>query len=345
MSSSDSASQADEESFSDSYDCEIPFGKEVRERPCPHLLTYVLIGTNVASFIAMLGLQEHPWSIMPPGQNMFLGPRTSVLVRFGGLSPGEVRHRHQWWRLLSGFFVHAGVLHLLLNMFVLKQLGSTLEAHHGHCKFGVLYVATGLFASMCAAIFSDAVTVGASGAIMGIFGGFWSMWLQQTCYRERWLCCRFGFFLLWNTVFIILTSLLPMVQAWAHFGGLFMGFLLGNALLIRPLGVKDRIRFRQCTLSTLSLIIAAVAFVAATVAISEDVDVFKLVPAARSINCFDTPFWRCCDFASVSCSWVKHAGEYWIGCTPTFNNSQREGMHGPYSNQPDRCACAKACGP
>jgi len=76
-----------------------------------------------------------------------------------------------WWRLITGAFLHAGLLHLVFNMLALWWFGRVLESYLGHWRFFGLYIASALAGSAGALLFSpDTPTVGASGAVFGIFG-------------------------------------------------------------------------------------------------------------------------------------------------------------------------------
>lgn len=336
------------------------------KRCCPHFVTWTLILANIAWFVAILGEQKDPWTFAPLSQNPFLGPTTQSLIRFGALSPAQVRARAEWWRLASCCFVHAGVIHLVLNLLSLRNLGFELEEMFGSCRVAVMYAATGLFASMSAAIFvQDKLSLGASGAILGLFGAFWSTLVQISCYQGCRILCGHTCRLFWQTALLVVLSLLPMVNAWAHFGGLLLGFLLGNALLVRPLGDRTRVRKRQKLVATLSLVAAGCLYVAMAWALANGIDVYEVWPDLRQINCFDTPFWSCCQFSGASCaigqkSTAAGSHEYWLVCArdlpdrdvnmaagghANFQPWPNQTMYGPYMKQPDICDCLARCGP
>jgi rhomboid protease GluP len=73
-------------------------------------------------------------------------------------------------RLLSCTFLHAGVLHLGLNCLALYNIGPDVEAVFGYASFCTIYILAGLAGSTASFLFSDLVTVGASGAIFGLLG-------------------------------------------------------------------------------------------------------------------------------------------------------------------------------
>jgi rhomboid protease GluP len=82
-----------------------------------------------------------------------------------------------WWRVVTANFLHAGVLHLLMNVLALSFLGKFVERELGHFKLAIGYALTGV-GSMMAVTYWDFLyptkpptwTVGASGAIMGLLG-------------------------------------------------------------------------------------------------------------------------------------------------------------------------------
>ena len=80
-----------------------------------------------------------------------------------GVAEGE------WSRLLTGGFLHAGLLHLLVNMFLLWMLGRQLESAHGLVRYSGLYMGS-LLAGSFGVMLHDpqALTVGASGAVFGL---------------------------------------------------------------------------------------------------------------------------------------------------------------------------------
>ncbi len=86
----------------------------------------------------------------------------------------------EWWRLITSMFLHAGILHIALNMLGLWWLGSMVEQLLGHGRYLGLYFAAGLAGSAGALLASPLQpTVGASGAIYGILGSLLILeWLQ-----------------------------------------------------------------------------------------------------------------------------------------------------------------------
>lgn len=144
----------------------------------------------------------------------------------------------EWWRLFTSTFLHGGILHLVANMYALVFIGIFLEPALGRVKFLVAYLVTGLLAS-CASIwwFEATVSIGASGAIFGLYGLFLAMLLRKVFPKafSKPLLVSILIFVGYNLV--IGTS--GGVDNAAHIGGLLSGFLIG--LVISPF-IKQQLK-------------------------------------------------------------------------------------------------------
>ena len=88
-----------------------------------------------------------------------------------GASVGPRTTNGEWWRLLTMTFVHAGMFQLLVNLTALVQVGLILERMVGHVTVATIYLAAGLLAGVVS-LSADplAVSLGASGAVFGLYG-------------------------------------------------------------------------------------------------------------------------------------------------------------------------------
>jgi membrane associated rhomboid family serine protease len=131
------------------------------------VVTKVLIGVNVAVFlfgVAQGGSLDGISGTFYERGSLFI-ERILPDGSLGGLAHGE------WWRLLTSAFLHANLFHLLMNMLVLWMVGGPLETVLGRGRYIAIYAVSGLAGSAGALLLSpDAITVGASGAIFGLFG-------------------------------------------------------------------------------------------------------------------------------------------------------------------------------
>jgi membrane associated rhomboid family serine protease len=202
--------------------------------------TYVLIALNVAAFLAEIA-----------GGSGGLSTASGSIVGNFALQ-GVAVADGEWYRMLTGGFLHAGFIHLGFNMFALFILGRMLEPGIGTPRFLALYFAS-LFAGAFGALaLSDPldVTVGASGAVFGLFAAAFVI------ARGRGLdaiASQLGFLLLIN---IALTFSIPRLSVGGHLGGLAGGLLC--ALLIvggeRGLLGRDRLALELLAMAAVALV-------------------------------------------------------------------------------------------
>lgn len=148
------------------------------------------------------------------------------------------------WRLGTSLFLHSGIIHLLLNMLSLAALGQLLESVTGSVLFLLFYLTTGLLASLASTLFqAPIVSVGASGAIMGVAGVLIGLLVLKRkaifpAYPD----------LLRNIAISLMPTFvygltMPQVDNAAHLGGLIGGFVLGlgTATLLQSRGRQKSI--------------------------------------------------------------------------------------------------------
>ncbi|MFI4992524.1 MAG: rhomboid family intramembrane serine protease [Solirubrobacterales bacterium] len=131
-------------------------------------VTYALIAINVAVFLAEGGGAFAISGGRGPSGTVFT--EGALLGSLPGVPELGVAHG-QWWRIITGGFLHESLLHIAFNMYILYILGRMLEPVLGRVKFGVIYGVSLLTGSLGALLVSPhSVTVGASGAVFGIMG-------------------------------------------------------------------------------------------------------------------------------------------------------------------------------
>ncbi len=154
------------------------------------------------------------------------------LVEHGALYGRFVLADGEWWRIVTGAFMHGGILHLALNMLALYQLGSFLEAMLGAPRMLAIYAIALVGGGLGIIYFApDEVTVGASGAIFGLFGALLAIGVRLGA-RGRSLIAQTVPIVLINLAF---TFAVPNISKAGHLGGLVTGFFAGFALFFaRP---------------------------------------------------------------------------------------------------------------
>ena len=154
------------------------------------------------------------------------GITTSNLIRFGALLPPQY-FNGEFFRFFSAMFLHAGNLHLALNMFSLYIFGSRVEKHYGRSSFSIIYTVAGFSGSLASFMLSRSISVGASGAIFGLAGAV----LVMTKLTGRDLeGLNFHTMLMFIIINLAFGLAIPNVDNFGHIGGLLGGVVSGYFL-------------------------------------------------------------------------------------------------------------------
>jgi membrane associated rhomboid family serine protease len=183
------------------------------------VVTHVLIALNLAVFVA--------------GMGGGLGTRQSVtvdggLIGLGRLSNGQLIGvaEGEWWRMITSGFLHANLIHIGFNMWVLYQLGQLLEPTLGRLRFALVYVVAMLCGAFGVLLLDpNHLTVGASGAVFGLMGA------AVAAFRSRGINpfdTGLGGAIAFN---LLITFTIPGISIGGHVGGLIGGFVAGWILL------------------------------------------------------------------------------------------------------------------
>lgn len=179
------------------------------------LWTWVFMAANIAIWIAMsiVGSSEDP----------------ETLIRFGAKANALIADG-QYWRFITPVFVHSGLLHLAFNSYALYAIGSDVERLFGNASFAVLYLVSGFGGVVVSFAFNSHLSVGASGAILGLVGA-----LGYFFARHREAFGHAGKRQLVNIVVIAAYNLVfgfiyPGIDNHGHIGGLLTGIAVGWAL-------------------------------------------------------------------------------------------------------------------
>ncbi|MCW2999689.1 MAG: Rhomboid family protein [Solirubrobacterales bacterium] len=207
-------------------------------------VTMALLVINVVAFVAS-------------GQfGVGSGATNNEVFARGALFGPLIDQNHEYWRLVTSGFLHAGFIHIAFNMYLLYTLGQMLEPAIGNVKFALIYGVALLFGSFGALLVQPtAVTVGASGAIFGLMGAaFFEL-------RARGIDpfqAGIGGLILLNLAF---SFVLSNISVGGHIGGLVGGSLAALAL-------HEADRRRQPVLGYAALAVLAVVAVAGALAVA-----------------------------------------------------------------------------
>ncbi len=242
--------------------------KEFRQGPGRRIAIANAKATSVTAVLLVAIGAVYLLEVLKGGAGSLLtGPNNLVLVRMGasiglaqlpngdlvGIAVG------QNWRLLTAMFLHAGLLHLLFNMYALWIFGTLMEQELGRTRFTLVYFLTGLVASAASYAFMPdprTVAVGASGAVFGVFGALVAFNWKRRHTALGAARLRSAIFILLINAFLGLSSG-GAIDWRAHLGGFVAGLLMGFA-------AEGFGRFRN---ERLTFAIGSIAVLGATVAL------------------------------------------------------------------------------
>jgi membrane associated rhomboid family serine protease len=211
-------------------------GAQVLRRHETPIVTNVLIALNVAAFLALVvsggGLFQETFSWIEVDFAIIgsIGVVDGSLTTFAVVPTGVGENIGvawgEWYRLVTGAFLHGSPIHLGMNMYALYILGPQLERALGKVEFIGVYGVALLAGSFGALLMDPFVpTVGASGAIYGLFGA--AVILQKRMGINPWQSGIVGLILI-NVLF---TFAIPGISIGGHLGGLLGGFMAAYVVL------------------------------------------------------------------------------------------------------------------
>ena len=176
-------------------------------------VTAGLIGVNVLAFLV---------TVATAGGQIMANFRSPIFAEFA-TAPALVADG-QWWRMLTGAFLHYGLTHLAVNMFSLYILGRDLESYLGSVRYAAVYFLSAIGGSVAVLFFAVpfASVAGASGAIFGLLGA------TGVALYQRKANLRSLFAILAINVVI---SFLPGISLAAHAGGFVIGAAAGAIVI------------------------------------------------------------------------------------------------------------------
>lgn len=162
---------------------------------------------------------------------------TDYLQEFG-IQNNALIMNGEVWRLATSMFLHGGLAHLVGNMMFLWWIGRSLYPHYSNGHIWLIYFLSGLAGNVLGLVFSDYLSLGASGAIMGLGGAMmYRMIFDKDAKQFRHLgnFASLALSVIFNLVFGLLT---PGIDNYGHFGGFIGGFLCAMIIAKRRNKVK-----------------------------------------------------------------------------------------------------------
>ena len=193
------------------------------------MITRFLVFANVLAFL---------WEVVIAGPGMLSlmgGGNEEQVLELGALWPASVLVDHQWWRIFTSAFLHGGLLHIGVNMISLWSLGRFIETIAGSRRTAIIYFVSLVASGLGVVYLSPAAnamvpTLGASGAIFGLFGALFAIGFKLGPPGMQLVKANIGILVL-N---LVITFTVPQIAWEAHVAGLVVGFLLTLLIYTPP---------------------------------------------------------------------------------------------------------------
>lgn len=209
-------------------------------------VTISLIAINCVMLVLSILSSKHPGTAVGGGGlGGLLGGNTPLLEQLGvygePIARGQFHHlvygvsHGEYYRLLTGMFMHYGLLHLATNMWALWVLGRPLEALFGPVRFLAIYLVCGIGGNVAVYVFApNSLSAGASTAIFGLFAVFF--------FVLRKLGRSVATLVPLLVINLVITFSVPGISVAGHVGGLITGALVGVGVTYAPRSRRTQIQ-------------------------------------------------------------------------------------------------------
>ena len=200
---------------------QIPIDEPLPELPPTPIYTYILIGSIAAVFLAQIAFGDAAATL---SLTSLVGDERSAVA--AGFVKSYFLHCHEYWRILTGATVHGGLLHVGMNCYAFLMFGRLCEVLSNRAHMAIVFLLACIGGGILSLYFlPDAVSIGASGGIVGLLG-------YITVYafrRRRFISREFRKGLLINIGSIAVFGLIlfNVVDNYGHIGGLITGAVYG----------------------------------------------------------------------------------------------------------------------
>lgn len=267
--------------------------------------TYIIMIVCTVCLIISIGMNG--WKVEPLTVNPMIGPSAQTLIDVGAKKTSLIVNEGEWYRLFTPMFLHAGIIHFVLNMLALWFIGYAVEQNHGFLNVAILFIVPATGGTIISALFlPEYISVGASGGIFGLIGGCiadiianWNLLFSKELNQgESFKHVKVLIWLMLDILLNVIIGLTPFVDNFTHLGGMVYGLLCGLSTLERLskafFGVKRGLcsvivgtflRFFGVILSVFCIIITVV------ILAESDGKRISNCRGCRYVSCVPFPFW------------------------------------------------------
>lgn len=276
----------------------------------------------------------------------------------GGISSETVAREHQLWRPFSCIWLHAGVIHLIVDLLSVLFLGIRLEQEFGCWRVGCIYFLSGIGGSLLSSLFiENRVSVGSSGALYGLIGAIISDIVPNWSHHEG--KCPTFITLSSIAILLFIIGLFPHIDNFSHIGGFLFGLLLGYVFLaqvhldwstyqITPINrITDftaDTKYKMCKMFfwVVAVLILAILYLVLMVLAFKGVDANEHCSWCRNFSCVPSSHWKCGSGTNNPsiCKYMITGSTLMLTCEA---NQRNQIYSGSYSLLSIKQLCAELC--
>jgi rhomboid protease GluP len=197
-------------------------------------ITYGILTVCCAIYVATLLVTVRLTGFAMPSGGLLgifnLGAINSRVLIAAGASLPLGYNLHEPWRFLTAVFLHASILHIGFNMWVLMDIGPVVEEMYGSARYFFIFVVTGIGGYVLSSFIGN-FSLGASGALLGLIGVLLAMTMGRKTAGMQMLRSQI---IRWLIYILVFGLVMRGIDNWAHAGGLITGFILGKVMVSRP---------------------------------------------------------------------------------------------------------------
>jgi len=186
-------------------------------------LLMAIIYANVGFYILSMFLNIRGSSISLNPLTM-LSPDNRSLLLLGATGTIPINTYGRWWTLVSANYLHGGIIHILFNMFALRQIGYLVIEEYGTYRMFIIYTLGGIAGFLLSYLVGVPLTIGASAAIMSLIGAVLYYGKSRGGAYGQFLFRQIGG---WVVGIFLFGFLVPGINNWGHGGGMLAGAILG----------------------------------------------------------------------------------------------------------------------
>jgi rhomboid protease GluP len=185
-------------------------------------IIYANVGFYILSLLLNIrgaGLSLNPLTM--------LSPDTKSLLLLGATGTIPINGFGRWWSLVAANYLHGGILHILFNMFALRQIGYLVIEEYGNYRMFIIYTVGGIAGFLLSYLAGVPLTIGASAAVMALIGAVLYYGKSRGGAYGQMIFRQVGG---WVVGIFLFGFLVPGINNWGHGGGMVAGAILGLLL-------------------------------------------------------------------------------------------------------------------